>query len=48
MIPAQFLGLSPYLITLLVLVAMTIIAEKRQGAFASPSALGSSFAIDDK
>ena len=37
MIPAQFLGLSPYLITLLVLVAMTIIAEKRQGAFASPS-----------
>ncbi|HOE84157.1 MAG TPA: ABC transporter permease [Sphaerochaeta sp.] len=48
MVPAQFLGLSPYLITLLVLTAMTIIAQKRKGAFASPSALGSAFAIDDK
>ena len=47
-IPAQFLGFSPYLITLLVLTAMTIINQKKRGSFASPTALGTSFAIDDK
>ena len=47
-IPSQFLGLSPYLITLLVLTVMTIVARKRNTSFASPGALGTSFAIDDK
>ncbi|MPM31489.1 hypothetical protein SDC9_78044 [bioreactor metagenome] len=47
-IPSQFLGFSPYLITLVVLTAMTIINQKKKGSFASPSALGVSFAIDDK
>lgn len=47
-IPAQFLGFSPYLITLLVLTAMTIINQKKRGSFASPTALGTAFAIDDK
>ena len=47
-IPTQFLAFSPYLITLVVLTAMTIINQKKKGSFASPSALGTSFAIDDK
>ena len=47
-IPTQFLAFSPYLITLVVLTAMTIINKKKKGSFASPSALGTSFAIDDK
>jgi simple sugar transport system permease protein len=47
-IPAQFLGFSPYLITLLVLSIMTIVNQKKKGSFASPAALGTSFAIDDK
>ncbi|MBI9095118.1 MAG: ABC transporter permease [Sphaerochaeta sp.] len=47
-IPTQFLAFSPYLITLVVLTAMTIISQKKKGSFASPSALGTSFAIDDK
>ncbi len=46
--PSQFLGFSPYLITLVALAAMTIINQKKKGSFASPSALGTSFAIDDK
>ncbi|WP_202384480.1 ABC transporter permease [Sphaerochaeta halotolerans] len=47
-IPSQFLGFSPYLITLVALATMTIINQKKKGSFASPSALGTSFAIDDK
>ncbi|NBK21741.1 MAG: ABC transporter permease, partial [Spirochaetia bacterium] len=47
-IPTQFLAFSPYLITLVVLTGMTIINQKKKGSFASPSALGTSFAIDDK
>jgi len=47
-IPSQFLAFSPYLITLVVLTGMTIINQKKKGSFASPSALGTSFAIDDK
>lgn len=47
-VPSQFLGFSPYLITLVVLSVMTIINQKKKGSFASPSALGVSFAIDDK
>ncbi|MDY0288364.1 MAG: ABC transporter permease [Sphaerochaeta sp.] len=47
-IPTQFLAFSPYLITLVVLTAMTIINQKKKGSFASPTALGTSFAIDDK
>ena len=47
-IPSQFLGFSPYLITLVVLTAMTIINQKKKGSFASPSALSVPFAIDDK
>ncbi len=47
-IPTQFLAFSPYLITLAVLTGMTIINQKKKGSFASPAALGTSFAIDDK
>lgn len=47
-IPTQFLAFSPYLITLVVLAVMTIINQKKKGSFASPSALGTPFAIDDK
>jgi len=47
-IPTQFLAFSPYLITLVVLTGMTIINQKKKGSFASPAALGTSFAIDDK
>lgn len=47
-IPSQFLAFSPYLITFLTLSVMTILNQNRKGAYAAPSALGSSFAIDDK
>ena len=47
-IPTQFLAFAPYLITFFTLSVMTILNQNRKGAFASPSALGSSFAIDDK
>jgi simple sugar transport system permease protein len=47
-IPTQFLAFSPYLITLVVLAVMTIVNQKKRGSFASPSALGTPFAIDDK
>jgi len=47
-IPSQFLALSPYLITFFTLSVMTIANQKRKGAFASPAALGTSFAIDEK
>ncbi|MGH4037115.1 MAG: ABC transporter permease [Sphaerochaeta sp.] len=47
-IPVQFLAIAPYFITLITLVFMTIRAQKTNGRFASPSALGTSFAIDEK
>ena len=47
-IPTQFLGFSPYLITLVVLSVMTIINGKKKGSFAAPAALSTPFAIDDK
>jgi len=47
-IPTQFLAFAPYLITFFTLSVMTILNQNRKGAFASPSALGLSFAIDDK
>lgn len=47
-IPTQFLAFAPYLITFVTLSVMTILNQNRKGSFASPSALGTSFAIDDK
>lgn len=47
-IPTQFLAFAPYLITFFTLSVMTILNQNRKGSFASPSALGTSFAIDDK
>lgn len=47
-IPAQFLAIAPYFITVLTLIFMTINAQRKNGHFASPSALGTSFAIDEK
>jgi simple sugar transport system permease protein len=47
-IPVQFLAIAPYFITILTLIFMTIRSLNRQGSFASPSALGTPFAIDEK
>ncbi|MFA7591197.1 MAG: ABC transporter permease [Sphaerochaetaceae bacterium] len=47
-IPSQFLGFSPYLITFLTLSILTIANQKRKSLFSAPSALGTSFAIDEK
>ena len=47
-IPASFLNMAPYLITVIVLTAMTILSRKKKTSFSSPSALGSSFSIEDK
>ncbi len=47
-IPTQFLAFAPYLITFFTLSIMTIANRNRKGAYASPSALGTPFAIDDK
>ncbi len=47
-IPAQFLAIAPYFITIITLIIMTINSIKSKGSFASPSALGTPFAIDEK
>jgi len=47
-IPASFLNMAPYLITVIVLVVMTILSRKKRTNFSSPSALGTSFSIEDK
>lgn len=47
-IPTQFLAIAPYFITVVTLIIMTINAQRTNGHFASPSALGTSFAIDEK
>ncbi len=48
MIPASFLNMAPYVVTVIVLAAMTIVGNKKKGKFAAPSALGSAFSIEDK
>ena len=47
-IPASFLNMAPYLLTVIVLAAMTILSRKKKTSFSSPSALGTSFSIEDK
>ncbi|MCY1152727.1 MAG: ABC transporter permease [Sphaerochaetaceae bacterium] len=47
-IPVQFLAIAPYFITVVTLIIMTINSIKNKGSFASPSALGTPFAIDEK
>lgn len=47
-IPSQFYGMAPYLITFLTLTVMTIISQAKHKPFASPSALGTSFSIEEK
>lgn len=47
-IPTQFLAFAPYLITFITLSVMTIASQGHKGAYASPSALGTPFAIDEK
>jgi len=46
-IPASFLNMAPYLITVIVLVIMTILSKKKT-SFSSPSALDTLFSIEDK
>jgi ABC-type uncharacterized transport system permease subunit len=47
-IPASFLNMAPYLLTVIVLAAMTILSRKKKTSFSSPSALATSFSIEDK
>ena len=47
-IPASFLNMAPYIMTIIVLVIMTVAGKKRKGKFSSPSALGTAFSIEDK
>jgi general nucleoside transport system permease protein len=47
-IPASFLNMAPYIVTVIVLTVMTIIGRKKKGKFSPPSALGTSFSIEDK
>jgi len=47
-IPVQFLAIAPYFITIITLFIMTVNSVKNKGSFASPSALGTPFAIDEK
>jgi ABC-type uncharacterized transport system permease subunit len=47
-IPASFLNMAPYLLTVIVLAAMTILSRKKKTSFSSPSALGTPFSIEDK
>ncbi len=48
MIPASFLNMAPYVVTVVVLALMTIIGKKKKGKYSSPSALGNAFSIEDK
>jgi general nucleoside transport system permease protein len=47
-IPASFLNMAPYLMTVIVLAGMTIAGRKKKGKFSAPSALGTAFSIEDK
>ncbi len=48
MIPASFLNMAPYVVTVVVLSMMTIIGKQKKGKYSSPSALGTAFSIEDK
>ncbi len=47
-IPASFLNMAPYIVTVIVLTVMTLIGRKKKGNFSPPAALGTSFSIEDK
>lgn len=47
-IPASFLNMAPYLVTIIVLAVMTYMGRKRKGTFSPPAALGTAFSIEDK
>lgn len=47
-IPAPFLNMAPYLVTVIVLAVMTVMGRKRRGKFSPPAALGTPFSIEDK
>jgi simple sugar transport system permease protein len=47
-IPAPFLNMAPYLVTVIVLAVMTVAGRKRRSKFSPPAALGTSFSIEDK
>ncbi len=47
-IPASFLNMAPYIVTVIVLTVMTLIGRKKKGKFSPPAALGTSFSIEDK
>lgn len=47
-IPASFLNMAPYLITVVVLALMTGAGKKAGSKFKAPSALGNAFSIEDK
>lgn len=47
-IPASFLNMAPYIVTVIVLTVMTVIGRKKKGKFSPPAALGTSFSIEDK
>jgi ABC-type uncharacterized transport system permease subunit len=40
--------MAPYLVTVIVLAAMTVAGRKRRGKFSPPAALGTPFSIEDK
>ncbi len=47
-IPASFLNMAPYIVTIAVLTVMTLLGRKKLGSYTPPAALGTSFAIEDK
>ncbi len=47
-IPASFLNMAPYIVTIIVLAVMTLLGRKKRGTYSPPSSLGTSFAIEDK
>lgn len=47
-IPASFLNMAPYVVTIIVLAVLTFLGRKRKGSFSPPAALGTSFAIEEK
>ncbi len=47
-IPASFLNMAPYIVTVIVLTVMTLLGRKKRGKFSPPAALGTSFSIEDK
>ena len=47
-IPASFLNMAPYIVTVIVLTVMTLLGREKRGKFSPPAALGTSFSIEDK